>query len=149
MFKKKQSMKGVAIIVPSILVVLSFVLFVVAVGFKQIPKAKACGISAFSSSTTDVTEYTKYNNDEISFTLWYDSCTSSKYTSATVLQGSNNLGYIACVHRNSGVDGGNLLKCATSCPSQFTCNSPEVYSPHNTAYSRIFDYYIDTHTSSF
>lgn len=119
------------------------------VSVKSLPSSStSCGSYAIAGSTTLLKVVGTLG--QVSFSLWYDTCSSSNFTSANIIAGSiNNMS--SCVHRNSGLDGGSLDKCNNSCASTGICNSPEIFSPDNTSYAwvNLADIFIRAQTSSF
>lgn len=148
--EKEHIIKHSAIYTTLATAALSFFLVFVFAVFLNVKSARACGTYKINGSTTEIIYKSVLPNAIISFSLWYDTCTSSNFTSSNVIQGVEPVGsYFACVHRNSGPDGGDLEKCNANCPSTGVCNSPEVKSPNNTSYSRVFDTNFDSSSSSF
>lgn len=111
-----------------------------------VKKAHACVEYPLPGSTT--VYYLDHISTLIHFSLWYDTCTSSNYTSAHVIQGNETSGglYVS-VTRNSNPPVTEINHCSGTQGS--ICDSPEVYSPVDTAYAQINDDSGLSRTASF
>lgn len=100
--------------------------------------AHACGNSIVSGSTTVANFFLNGKWTTISFSLWFNSCTSQNFGSANIINGSLPANsWTVEVTRLSGPDGGTETLASGGCPSTGICNSPGVFSPTNKAFTFI------------